>query len=79
MSGAHCLQYAYVGRTFVANTENLDDEEVRLRALQYGGIGALFRFDRCPACEAWTREGGALRRNMGCPAVEEELRLEISK
>lgn len=48
----HPLQYAFVGRSYVAGTENMSDEQVRDVA---GGVHLpVERFNRCPTCEQWS-------------------------
>lgn len=62
----HCLQYAIVHHSrVVMATEGMDDGEIRDRA---GVGGDVVRFDRCPACEKWTKTSGNLR-DIDCPAV----------
>lgn len=69
----HWLQYAYVGDDWVAGTEGMDDGTVRRLARRPpSSAEPVERFDRCPACQAWTRSGGPLRqlrRDLDCPAV----------
>jgi hypothetical protein len=76
--GPHMIQYAYVGYrgVLVEHTENMTDEQVRDMVRMYGAgypNDRIERFDRCPACEVWTRSGGTLRPNIKCPAVVEAL------
>lgn len=50
----HPLQYAFVHRTFVNNTDELNDEQVRERAGLPHSMMAVERFNRCPTCEQWS-------------------------
>lgn len=51
----HPLQYAYVGRTYVADSNGYTDDEVRQIAGHEGAIGLpVERYNRCPTCEQWS-------------------------
>lgn len=77
----HTIQYSLVGYSLrrVNDTENMSDEEVVAAARRIywrapiRGWPEVRRFDRCPTCEAWTRTGGKLRKEINCPAVQAAL------
>lgn len=67
---SHMLQYAIVGDTIVYHTEAMTDEQLRERV----GPRPIERYNRCPACEEWTLEGGKLRKESKCPAVRDAIK-----
>jgi hypothetical protein len=71
------IQYALVGSLaiFIPDTDRFTKDEILERAKAKGaGSGShIFRYDRCPACEAWTKSYGRLREEIDCPAVNARI------
>ena len=78
---SHMLQYAMVDSRLVYDTREMSDEEiVEAARRQYPVVilaKRLFRFDRCPECEAWTFVGGRLRHELPCPAVKDAMSIVL--
>jgi hypothetical protein len=69
----HMTQYAECVGQMVANTEAMSDTEVRAKVGDFAVSSPVFRYDRCPVCQAWTRQDGKLRAGLDCPAVKKAL------
>jgi len=73
----HCIQYAAVKGLFVYDTDQMTDDEVweavsHLRSnnsFDPLGVG-VERYNRCPVCEAWTKNGDDIRDDIDCTAIQ---------